>query len=140
MLIPKRTKFRKYQKGRVKGIECTSNKLKFGIYGIKALEGGRITASQIESVRLAVVRKVRKSGRLWIRIFPDISVTSKPVEVRMGRGKGSIDYWCTRVRPGKVLFELDGVTFDIAKEVLSSACFKLPIKAKFFCESYVSNI
>lgn len=131
MLMPKKTKFRKAHKGRIKGNAKGGYSLLLGSYGIKALEPARITSRQIESVRRAVQRHVKRSGRLTIRIFPDIPVSAKPAEVRMGKGKGSVEYWACRVKPGRVLFELEGVSEDLASEAFERAAAKLPIKVKF---------
>lgn len=131
MLSPKRTKYRKYQKGRIRGNEHRATNLNFGDYGMVALEPVRITARQIEAARKAINRRVKKIGKLWIKIFPDIPVTSKPTEVRMGKGKGAVDHWVCRVKPGKVLFELKGVSVDLAKEALRAGSAKLPIRTSF---------
>ncbi|EJF77115.1 50S ribosomal protein L16 [Candidatus Bartonella washoeensis Sb944nv] len=131
MLQPKRTKFRKQFKGRIHGVSKGGTSLNFGAYGLKAVEPERITARQIEAARRAITRYMKRSGRVWIRIFPDLPVTSKPTEVRMGKGKGSVDYWATRVAPGRVMFELDGVPEDVAREALRLGAAKLPIKTRF---------
>lgn len=131
MLSPKRTKYRKYQKGRIRGEEHRATKITFGEYAIVALEPVRMTARQIEAARKAINRRVKKIGKLWIKVFPDIPVTSKPTEVRMGKGKGAVDHWVCRVKPGKVLFELGGVSLDLAKEALRAGSAKLPIKTGF---------
>ena len=131
MLQPKKTKFRKMQKGRMKGNAQRGHQLAFGSFGIKALEETWITARQIEAARIAVTRYMKRQGQVWIRIFPDKPVTSKPAEVRMGKGKGAPDYWAAVVRPGRVLFECDGVPYEIAQEALRLAAQKLPIKTKF---------
>ncbi|WP_455480309.1 50S ribosomal protein L16 [Bartonella sp. B12(2025)] len=131
MLQPKRTKFRKQFKGRIRGVSKGGTGLNFGAYGLKAVEPERITARQIEAARRAITRYMKRSGRVWIRIFPDLPVTSKPTEVRMGKGKGSVDYWATRVAPGRVMFELDGVPEDVAREALRLGAAKLPIKTRF---------
>ncbi len=131
MLQPKRTKFRKQQKGRNKGIATKGNKVSFGEYGIKALEHARITARQIESARRAINRYIKRGGKVWIRIFPDKPITKKPIEVRQGKGKGNVEYWVALVQPGKVLFELEGVSSEIAKEAFRLAGAKLPIKTDF---------
>ena len=130
MLQPKRTKFRKQHKGRIKGVAKGGSDLNFGTYGLKALEPERVTARQIEAARRAMTRHMKRQGRVWIRIFPDLPVTSKPTEVRMGKGKGSVDYWACRVKPGRVMFEIDGVNEDIAHEALRLAAMKLPIKTR----------
>ena len=131
MLQPKKTKFRKMQKGRMKGNAQRGHQLAFGSFGIKALEETWINARQIEAARIAVTRYMKRQGQVWIRIFPDKPVTSKPAEVRMGKGKGAPDYWAAVVRPGRVLFECDGVPHEIAQEALRLAAQKLPIKTKF---------
>jgi len=131
MLQPKRTKFRKAHKGRLKGVATSGTTLNFGAYGLKAMEPGRITARQIEATRRAVTRHIKRAGRVWIRIFPDVPVSKKPTEVRMGKGKGSPEYWMVRIQPGKVMFELDGVPLDLAKEAFERGAAKLPIKTKF---------
>ena len=130
MLQPKKTKFRKMQKGRMKGNAQRGHQLAFGSFGIKALEETWITSRQIEAARIAVTRYMKRQGQVWIRIFPDKPVTSKPAEVRMGKGKGAPDYWAAVVRPGRVLFECDGVSKEIAQEALRLAAQKLPIKTK----------
>ncbi|MCZ2204331.1 50S ribosomal protein L16 [Bartonella sp. A05] len=131
MLQPKRTKFRKQFKGRIHGFSKGGTSLNFGAYGLKAVEPERVTARQIEAARRAITRYMRRSGRVWIRIFPDLPVTSKPTEVRMGKGKGSVDYWAVRVAPGRVMFELDGIPEDVAREALRLGAAKLPIKTRF---------
>lgn len=131
MLQPKRTKFRKQFKGRIHGASKGGVQLNFGAYGLKALEPERITARQIEAARRAITRYMKRAGRVWIRIFPDLPVTSKPTEVRMGKGKGSVDYWAARVAPGRIMFELDGVSEEIAREALRLGAAKLPIKTRF---------
>ena len=131
MLQPKKTKFRKMQKGKMKGFAQRGNQLSFGSFGIKALEETWITARQIEAARIAVTRYMKRQGQVWIRIFPDKPVTSKPAEVRMGKGKGAPEYWAAVVRPGRMLFECDGVTKEVAQEALRLAAQKLPIKTKF---------
>ncbi|WP_455475216.1 50S ribosomal protein L16 [Bartonella sp. B17] len=131
MLQPKRTKFRKQFKGRIHGVSKGGTDLNFGAYGLKAVEPERVTARQIEAARRAITRYMKRSGRVWIRIFPDVPVTSKPTEVRMGKGKGSVDYWAARVAPGRVMFELDGVPENVAREALRLGAAKLPIKTRF---------
>lgn len=131
MLQPKRTKFRKAHKGRLKGRATSGTTLNFGAFGLKAMEPGRITARQIEATRRAVTRHIKRAGRVWIRIFPDVPVSKKPTEVRMGKGKGSPEYWMVRIQPGKVMFEMDGVPLDLAKEAFERGAAKLPIKTKF---------
>jgi large subunit ribosomal protein L16 len=130
MLQPKRTKHRKLHKGRIKGLAKGGSDLNFGSFGLKAIEPERITARQIEAARRAMTRQMKRQGRVWIRIFPDTPVTSKPVEVRMGKGKGSIDFWACKVKPGRVMFEIDGVDEVIAREALRLAAMKLPIKTR----------
>ncbi|PWC43804.1 50S ribosomal protein L16 [Azospirillum sp. TSO22-1] len=130
MLSPKRTKYRKAFKGRIHGVAKGGYELNFGAYGLKALEPERVTARQIEAARRAITRAMKRQGRVWIRIFPDVPVTSKPAEVRMGSGKGSPEYWAARVKPGRIMFELDGVPFDVAKLAFELAAAKLPIKTK----------
>jgi large subunit ribosomal protein L16 len=131
MLQPKRTKFRKMQKGRVKGVATRGHTIAFGSFALKSLEGGWITARQIEAARIAVTRFMKREGQVWIRIFPDKPITKKPAEVRMGKGKGSPEYWVAVVKPGTILFEAGGVTKAVAKEALRLAEGKLPIKTKF---------
>ena len=131
MLQPKRTKFRKAHKGRLKGVATSGTTLNFGAYGLKAVEPGRLTARQIEATRRAVTRHIKRAGRVWIRIFPDVPVSKKPTEVRMGKGKGSPEYWMVRVQPGKIMFELDGVPLEVAKEAFERGSAKLPIKTRF---------
>ena len=131
MLQPKRTKFRKAHKGRIHGLAKGGTKLNFGSFGLKAIQPERVTARQIESARRAITRHMRRAGRIWIRIFPDVPVSSKPTEVRMGKGKGSPEYYACRVKPGRIIFEIDGVSEEIAREALYKASAKLPIKTKF---------
>ena len=131
MLQPKRTKFRKQHKGRIHGNAKGGTQLTFGAYGIKAVEPERITARQIEAARRAITRHMKRAGRVWIRIFPDVPVSSKPTEVRMGKGKGSPDYWACRVKPGRIMFEIDGVSETVAREALRLGGRKLPIKTRF---------
>lgn len=131
MLIPKKTKYRKYQKGRVGGIQSNGGKLSFGQYGLVATTPCRITAKQIEACRVAMSRKMKRLGKIWITIFPDIPVTAKPAEVRMGKGKGNIDYWMCRVKSGTVMFELSGVNPELAKIAIHAASAKLPIATKY---------
>lgn len=130
MVHSKRTKYRKYQKGRAKGVDPRSD-VHFGSYGLKALEATRITEKQLEACRVAITRKIKKIGRIWIRIHPDIPVSAKPTEVRMGKGKGAIDYWMCRVKAGKVMFEIDGVSSELAKKALTLGASKLPIATAF---------
>ena len=131
MLQPKRTKFRKAFKGRIHGNAKGGTELNFGAYGLKAMAPERITARQIEAARRAIQRHIKRQGRLWIRIFPDVPVSSKPAEVRMGSGKGSPEFWVCRVKPGRIMFEIDGVTPELAREALTLGAAKLPIKTKF---------
>jgi large subunit ribosomal protein L16 len=131
MLQPKRTKFRKQFKGRIHGLAKGGSVINFGSYGLKATEPERITSRQIEAARRALTRHMKRQGRVWIRIFPDIPVTAKPIEVRMGKGKGSVDRWVAKVKPGRVMFEVDGVAEDVAKEALRLAAMKLPVKCRF---------
>lgn len=131
MLSPKKTKFRKAHKGRIHGCAKAGFSLAFGNYGLKALEPERVNARQIEAARRVITRYIKRQGKLWIKIFPDVPVSSKPAEVRMGKGKGAPDYWACRVKPGKILFELDGVPEEIAKTAFEKGSAKLPIKTKF---------
>ncbi|MBL6770678.1 MAG: 50S ribosomal protein L16 [Rhizobiales bacterium] len=131
MLQPKRTKFRKMHKGRISGNAKGGFALNFGSYGLKSLEPSRVTARQIEAARRAMTRHMKRAGRVWIRIFPDVPVSKKPTEVRMGKGKGSVEYWAAKVKPGRMMFEIDGVPVDVAREALSLAAAKLPVKCKF---------
>ena len=131
MLQPKRTKFRKQHKGRIRGVASTGNQLNFGSFGIKAMEPERITARQIEAARRAITRHMKRAGRVWIRIFPDVPVSKKPTEVRMGKGKGAPEFWAARVKPGRIMFEIDGVPADVAREALRLGAAKLPIKTRF---------
>src|SRR6478736_444287 len=131
MMQPKRTKFRKAFKGRIHGLAKGGTDLNFGAYGMKIVEPGRITARQIEAARRAITRHLKRVGRVWIRIFPDVPVSKKPAEVRMGKGKGSPELWVARVKPGRVLFEIDGVNTQTAREALTLAAAKLPIKTRF---------
>jgi large subunit ribosomal protein L16 len=130
MLSPKRTKFRKAHKGRIKGNAKGGFTLNFGAYGMKALEPERVTARQLEAARRALTRHMKRQGRVWIRVFPDVPVSTKPAEVRMGSGKGSPEYWVVRIKPGRILFEIDGVPEDIARRAFELAAAKLPIKTK----------
>ena len=131
MLQPKRTKFRKAHKGRIKGTAKGGTDLNFGAYGMKALEPERITARQIEAARRAITRHMKRAGRVWIRVFPDVPVSKKPTEVRMGKGKGTPEYWAARVKPGRILFEVDGVEKSLARAALELGAAKLPIKTRF---------
>ncbi len=130
MLQPKKTKFRKQFKGRIHGVAKGGTDLNFGQFGLKALEPERVNARQIEAARRAITRQMKRQGRVWIRIFPDVPVTSKPIEVRMGKGKGSVDFWACRVKPGRIMFEVDGVPEDVAREALRLAAMKLPVKTR----------
>ena len=130
MLQPKRTKFRKQHKGRIHGEAKGGSMLNFGAFGLKATEPERVTARQIEAARCAITRQMKRQGRIWIRIFPDVPVTAKPTEVRMGSGKGSVDRWVAKVKPGRVMFEIDGVEETVAREALRLAAMKLPIKTR----------
>ena len=130
MLQPKRTKFRKMHKGRIKGQAKGGSDLNFGTYGLKAMEPERITARQIEATRRAITRHMKRAGRVWIRIFPDVPVTKKPTEVRMGKGKGSVEFWACKVKPGRIMFEIDGVSDEVAREALRLGAAKLPVKCK----------
>jgi large subunit ribosomal protein L16 len=131
MLQPMRTKFRKAHKGRIKGAATSGATLSFGQFGLKAMEPDRLTARQIEAARRAMTRHMKRAGRVWIRIFPDVPVSKKPLEVRMGSGKGAPELWVVRVKPGRILFEIDGVTTALAREALDLAAAKLPIKTRF---------
>lgn len=131
MLSPKRTKYRKQHKGRVKGMAKGGTAVNFGSYGLKAITPGRVTARQIEAARRAITRHIKRSGRVWIRIFPDVPVSQKPAEVRMGKGKGSPEFWMCRVKPGRVMFELDGVEQTIAQRAFELAAAKLPVQTRF---------
>ena len=130
MLSPKRTKYRKAHKGRVHGMAKGGTALNFGAYGMKSVEPGRITARQIEAARRAITRQMKRQGRVWIRVFPDVPVSDKPAEVRMGKGKGASEYWAARVAPGRIMFEVDGVPDDIAREALRLGAAKLPIRTR----------
>ena len=131
MLQPKRTKFRKAHKGRIRGMTKGGAELNFGAFGMKATEGGRITARQIEAARRAINRYIKRSGKIWIRIFPDKPVTSKPLEVRQGKGKGNVEFWAAPVQPGRVLYEIEGVSEEAAREAFRLAAAKLPVKTTF---------
>ena len=131
MLQPKRTKFRKVQKGRNRGLALRGSKINFGEYGLKATGRGRITARQIEAARRTISRKVKRGGKIWIRIFPDKPITQKPLEVRQGKGKGNVEYWVCQIRPGRVLFEIEGVSEEMAREAFTLAASKLPIPTTF---------
>ena len=131
MLQPIRTKFRKAHKGRIHGTAKAGTELNFGQYGLKAMEPERVSARQIEAARRAMTRHMKRAGRVWIRIFPDVPVSKKPIEVRMGKGKGAPELWVCRVKPGRILFEIDGVAVQVAREALALAAAKLPIKTRF---------
>ena len=131
MLQPKKTKFRKAQKGRMKGLSGRGHQLSNGMFGIKVLESVFITSRQIEAARIAATRYMKREGQLWIKIFPDKPITKKPLEVRMGKGKGAPEYWACRVKPGRIIFEVDGISESVAREALYKASTKLPIKTKF---------
>jgi large subunit ribosomal protein L16 len=131
MLQPMRTKFRKAHKGRIHGTSKAGTELNFGQFGLKALEPDRVTARQIEAARRALTRHMKRAGRVWIRIYPDVPVSKKPIEVRMGKGKGTPEFWVCRVKPGRIVFEVDGVSVQVAKEALGLAAAKLPIKTRF---------
>ena len=131
MLQPQKTKFRKAHKGRINGVATCGNDLDFGQFGLKAMEPERVTARQIEAARRALTRHMKRAGRVWIRIFPDVPVSKKPLEVRMGSGKGAPEFWVCRVKPGRIMFEIDGVPVQLAKEALTLAAAKLPIKTRF---------
>jgi large subunit ribosomal protein L16 len=131
MLQPKRTKYRKQFKGRIHGVAKGGTNLDFGGFGLKATEPNRVTAREIEAARRAITREMKRQGRVWIRIFPDVPVTGKPTEVRMGKGKGGVDYWACRVKPGRIMFEIDGVNEEIAREALRLGAAKLSVKTRF---------
>ncbi len=135
MLAPKKIKYRKHQKGRIKGVAHRGNQLNFGDFGLKALGRGRITAQQIEAARIAITRHVKRKGKIWIRIFPDKPVTKKPAETRMGKGKGGVEYWVAPVKPGRILYEMEGVDEKTAREALRLASYKLPIPTKIVSRS-----
>lgn len=131
MLQPKKTKYRKQQKGKIKGDAGRGHTIAFGSFGIKTMETARLTSRQIESARVAVTRHMKREGQVWIRIFPDTPITKKPAEVRMGKGKGALDHWVAKVKPGTIMFEVDGVSVELAKEALRLAAQKLPVTTKF---------
>ena len=131
MLQPKRTKFRKQFKGRIHGKSTSAAELTFGSYGLRALEPERVTARQIEAARRAITREMKRSGRVWIRVFPDVPVSKKPTEVRMGKGKGTPEFWAARVKPGRIMFEIDGVPEALAREALRLGAAKLPVRTRF---------
>ena len=131
MLQPKKTKFRKQQKGKLRGFATSGTKVSFGEFGLKAVTRGRITARQIEAARRAMTRHIKRGGKVWIRIFPDVPITKKPIEVRMGKGKGNVEYWIAKIQPGKVLYEMEGVSEEIAREAFRLASAKLPVITAF---------
>ena len=131
MQQPKKTKYRKQQKGKLRGFATSGAKVSFGEYGLKALTRGRVTARQIEAARRAMTRHIKRGGKVWIRIFPDVPITKKPVEVRMGKGKGNVEYWVAKIQPGKVLYEMEGVSEEVAREAFRLAAAKLPILTSF---------
>lgn len=131
MLQPKKIKHRKVQKGRIKGIAHRGSQIAFGSFGIKSMDEGRLTSRQIEAARIAMTRYMKREGQVWIRIFPDTPITSKPAEVRMGKGKGALDHWVAKIKPGRILYELDGVTMEVAQEALRLGAQKLPVRCKF---------
>ena len=137
MLQPKRTKFRKVHKGRNRGLAQAGNKISFGTFGLKSVERGRMTARQIEAARRAMTRHIKRQGKIWIRVFPDKPITQKPLEVRMGKGKGSVEYWVAQIQPGRVLYEIDGVSEDIAREAFELAARKLPFKTTFVTRTVI---
>jgi len=131
MLQPKRTRFRKQQKGRNRGLAQRGSKVSFGEYGLKATDRGRMTSRQIEAARRTITRFVKRGGKLWIRVFPDVPITKKPIEVRQGKGKGNVEYWIAQIQPGRMLYEIEGVTEDTAREAFKLAAAKLPFKTTF---------
>ncbi len=131
MLQPKRTKFRKQFKGRNRGLATNGNKVSFGQYGLQATERGKITARQIEAARRAMTRHIKRGGKIWIRVFPDVPISKKPLEVRMGKGKGNVEYWVCKIQPGKMLYEMEGVNEDVARQAFKLAAAKLPFKTNF---------
>ncbi|MFL2559788.1 MAG: 50S ribosomal protein L16 [Gammaproteobacteria bacterium] len=131
MLQPKKTKYKKQQKGKLRGFATSGAKVNFGHYGLKATTRGRVTARQIEAARRAMTRHIKRGGKVWIRIFPDVPITKKPVEVRMGKGKGNVEYWVAKVQPGKILYEMEGVTEEVAREAFRLAASKLPVITTF---------
>jgi len=137
MLQPKRTKFRKQQKGRNRGLAQSGNRVSFGEYGLKAVDRGRITSRQIEAARRAMTRHIKRGGKIWIRLFPDVPVTKKPVEVRMGKGKGNVEYWVSKVQPGSVLYEMEGVSEEVAREAFKLAAAKLPVRTTFVSRTVI---
>lgn len=137
MLQPKRTKYRKQMKGRNRGLAVTGSSVSFGEYGLKAVDRGRLSARQIESARRAMTRHVKRGGKVWIRVFPDKPITQKPLEVRMGNGKGNVEYWVAQIQPGRMLYEMEGVTEEIAREAFKLAAAKLPIKTIFVTRTVI---
>lgn len=131
MLQPKRTKFRKQFKGRNRGLATSGNKVSFGQYGLQATERGRMTARQIEAARRAMTRHIKRGGKIWIRVFPDVPISKKPLEVRMGKGKGNVEYWVCKIQPGRMLYEMEGVSEEIARQAFKLAASKLPFKTHF---------
>ena len=131
MLQPKRTKFRKQQKGRNRGLASSGNKVSFGEFALKSTSRGQITARQIESARRAITRSVKRGGKLWIRVFPDKPITKKPIEVRQGKGKGNVEYWVAKIQPGRVIYEIEGVSEELAREAFKLAAAKLPVRTTF---------
>jgi large subunit ribosomal protein L16 len=139
MLMPKKVKWRKQQRGRMRGMAYRGSKLAFGTYGLRAMEPAWITSRQIEAARIAITRYIKRGGKLWIRIFPDKPVTIKPAETRMGKGKGNPEFWVAVIKPGRMLFELEGVTQDVAKSAMRLASYKLPLKTKFITSTEGEN-
>jgi large subunit ribosomal protein L16 len=131
MLQPKRTKFRKQQKGRNRGLATVGNRVSFGQFGLKAVTRGRLTSRQIEAARRTITRHVRRGGQLWIRVFPDKPISKKPLEVRMGKGKGAVEYWVAQIQPGRVLYEIEGISEELAREAFKLAAAKLPVQTTF---------
>jgi len=131
MLQPKRTKFRKQQKGRNRGLALSGNKVSFGDFALKSTTRGQLTARQIEAARRTITRKVKRGGKLWIRVFPDVPITKKPIEVRQGKGKGNVEYWVAKIQPGRVIYEIEGVTEEMAREAFRLAAAKLPVRTTF---------
>lgn len=131
MLVPKRTKFRKQQKGRNRGLASVGNKVSYGEFGLQATGRGRITSRQIEAARRTITRRVKRGGKLWIRIFPDKPITKKPLEVRQGKGKGSVEYWVAQIQPGRMLYEIEGISEELAREAFQLAAAKLPVRTRF---------
>ncbi|MCG6866615.1 MAG: 50S ribosomal protein L16 [Thiogranum sp.] len=131
MLQPKRTKFRKQQKGRNRGLATSGNKVSFGEFALKSTSRGQLTARQIEAARRTITRKVKRGGKLWIRVFPDVPITKKPIEVRQGKGKGNVEYWVAKIQPGRVIYEIEGVSEELAREAFKLAAAKLPVRTTF---------